>query len=894
LAAFLSGFRRHGRSIARVASLSLAFLLVACGGGGGGASDTGGSTPPPVSPPPVTPPPVDARLTSVTLRSDAGDFIGQGKSYSYNKTNSRITFTNERNRLVVQVEGDEGWSAVFQTGGSEQTQLKPGLVADVPRYESGMDWSKSGLTWFGEGRTCGSSYGWFSIDSVKYLGTRISEIKLRFERHCNGTAAALHGEVAYYADDASKPPQPVNPPPANLWRPPADVANSVGNYAYFESDAGDYVGLGKTYRYDQRNARVNVSGDSKNMQMSVEGNELWAAELRGMEDGSYVLLPGYYPGVKDARFGNPVKGGISWTGVGRGCSTSTGWYVIDSIEFDPRYTGVVTAVDLRFEQHCEGRSAALRGAIHWKAAAQTSPPPLAGLNAVGSWRAPAAALPSSGNYLYMQSDPGETLAKGLIDLQTSSTAKFTVDLQFGKLNFYVQGARTWSASLSPKPGQSQFAAGDYANLSDGAFTVTLGQYGQFSPQAWVVIDNISYADGKVVALDLRFEKLGKNPAGNDSGLLHGQLHWRADQADLFAGPAAAPALFWRPAAGDMPSTGNYVYLVGDRSDFVSYQGSYFYTPLTSLISVKQDGNGVTVRVDGDTDWSGSFTPMANTSQILPGYYAGIGSSADPVRGSFSWSGDGRSCNEAASGVVVDKATYVAGQLVELRMRFEQHCDSGPGALRGEVRWSASDPQQPSGPAAIPANLWRAPAGILPSSGSYLYVDSDQSDMIGKGTKLLMTDKDTQFFARTTTPVYKDPYFGLSASTNKATRDSWNGEFQTMIGLTKFQTGFYDHVARVPFQNRAFGGLSWTANGSGCNTSIGWFAVDKVVYLGDTLTTLHLRFEQHCEGQVPSLRGELHWEAPPVAATAAMQQSTFAPSEAAMQKRPAPRPAQPAR
>jgi hypothetical protein len=83
----------------------------------------------------------------------------------------------------------------------------------------------------------------------------------------------------------------------------------------------------------------------------------------------------------------------------------------------------------------------------------------------------------------------------------------------------------------------------------------------------------------------------------------------------------------------------------------------------------------------------------------------------------------------------------------------------------------------------------------------------------------------------------------------------------MIGLKKFQVGFYDHVARVPFHNRAFGGMIWSANGVGCNTSIGWYAVDKAVYVGDTLTALHVRFEQHCDNYAPAVRGELHWEAP---------------------------------
>lgn len=191
-------------------------------------------------------------------------------------------------------------------------------------------------------------------------------------------------------------------------------------------------------------------------------------------------------------------------------------------------------------------------------------------------------------------------------------------------------------------------------------------------------------------------------------------------------------------------------------------------------------------------------------------------------------------------------------------------------------------QQPAGPAAIPAGLWAAPAGSLPTSGSYLYVQSDQGAAVGSGRTALMTDKDTQFFASLTAPYNTDAYFGLSAQSSKTEVGYWNGEFQTMIGLKKFQTGFYGHVAGIPFQNRAFGGLIWSANGVACNTSIGWFAVDKVVYVGEKLTVLHARFEQQCDGYPPLLHGELHWEGP-VSAPAFTLPSAF--SEAAPRRKP---------
>lgn len=130
----------------------IAALLVVLGGcGGGGGSTSSAPTQAPVPPPPVTSTPLESRLTKIILQSDAGDAIGMGQSYKYDLSDTKISVTSDHNRLVVHVAGDESWTGVYQTGGSEQTQPKPGMVADVPRYIDGVDWSKSGLTWWGEG-----------------------------------------------------------------------------------------------------------------------------------------------------------------------------------------------------------------------------------------------------------------------------------------------------------------------------------------------------------------------------------------------------------------------------------------------------------------------------------------------------------------------------------------------------------------------------------------------------------------------------------------------------------------------------------------------------------------------------------------------------------------------
>jgi hypothetical protein len=37
---------------------------------------------------------------------------------------------------------------------------------------------------------------------------------------------------------------------------------------------------------------------------------------------------------------------------------------------------------------------------------------------------------------------------------------------------------------------------------------------------------------------------------------------------------------------------------------------------------------------------------------------------------------------------VDRVVYTAGKITEVELRFEQHCEGGGPALRGQIRWSA--------------------------------------------------------------------------------------------------------------------------------------------------------------------------------------------------------------
>lgn len=301
----------------------------------------------------------DAPLPNfVQLQSDFGDYIGAGEGYSYTQSNAIVTLTTTGGRLTIDVQGDEQWNGTFQSPAA-QTQLQPGTHSALQRYPFHNP-AQGGLSWYGNGSACNTLVGSFTIDSLTYSGTTLTAIDLRFEQHCEGGAAALRGTIHWRADDATKPPGPVLPVPASLWQPAPGTTPATGSYVFLASEFGDHVGVGASYTHTSANATITVTGNGGHVAVVVNGSE-WFGDFQGMI-GLDRLEAGYYAGLHRYPFLNPARGGLQWSGHSRGCNRLTGWFAVDQITHT---NGILTALDLRFEQHCEGLSPALHGKIHW-------------------------------------------------------------------------------------------------------------------------------------------------------------------------------------------------------------------------------------------------------------------------------------------------------------------------------------------------------------------------------------------------------------------------------------------------------------------------------------------------------------------------------------------------
>ena len=152
----------------------------------------------------------------------------------------------------------------------------------------------------------------------------------------------------------------------------------------------------------------------------------------------------------------------------------------------------------------------------------------------------------------------------------------------------------------------------------------------------------------------------------------------------------------------------------------------------------------------------------------------------------------------------------------------------------------------SGEVHLPIDLWRPPPGSTPASGDFVYLASDPGDYVGGGDTLLHT------------PATGSITVSRIGVATRVSVGPWDGYFAHMSVVDRLEPGYYPLLQGYPFQNPTRGGLSWFGNGNACNELTGWFVVDRVSYEGDQITSLELRFEQHCENFLPALRGAIRW------------------------------------
>jgi len=848
-------------------ALACTIVLVACGGGGGGAG-AGADTPAiPTSPSaPTTPtePTVPATLSPpvpskdapslITLAGDPGEPTAGGKSYGYGTVNAVITLTAKANLLSVEVEGEEHWFGYFQLPNKLST-------LQVGHYESKAGWplhdpTLGGVQWSGEGKICTASTATIDIDKVSYSNNELASIEMRFVQFCNEQSTiALRGTIRWAANDPTPRTQPLAIP-STLWRPQSSAVPSSGSYVYVTGELQNFIAPGETFLYKSSDADLVFSSSTRGVDVAVTSTQRWDMRFVPMAPQT-KLLPGYYAfisGKNNPAFGFMQVGGGS---EGHGCERNTGWFVVDQAD----YSGAqLTALDLRFEMTCGALPGLLRGQIHWRIGDPSRPAGPVNPMPASLWAPPANALPSSGNALYLESDPGDVVGRGLKVIHTNADALFTPARAATALSFNINGDQWWVVGLLPMSGLQRPEVGYYGNLGSNSALGTINVFNLMNncgtgQTGWFAVDSVSYnSGGELTSIDLRFEQRCNSSSGS---ALRGRLRWTSTDTSRPTPPVnPPPGNLWAPSTGTVPAVGNYVYLESAANEYIGAGRSYLYTQANAVFSVAGD---LDFTVRGDEDWTGNFRHIYSGSGWQAGYYANTrrASTFNPARGGLSWIGEARGCNVSNGWIVVDSVHYDTSGLHDIELRFEQYCDDSPAPLHGKLRWNRDDRTTPPGPLNPPPSLlWSAPAAKLPASGSYLYIESDATDFVGSG---FTNQASTYVYPLIASRLLNFSSTGAIDFRFDSVDGMWIVAATPMISLSQLMPGYYPDTQQNPTANPAKGGLAVSGLARTCNHSHGWYAIDAIRFDNSKVVQLDMRFEQRCdEGAGGSLRGQIHW------------------------------------
>ncbi len=139
----------------------------------------------------------------------------------------------------------------------------------------------------------------------------------------------------------------------------------------------------------------------------------------------------------------------------------------------------------------------------------------------------------------------------------------------------------------------------------------------------------------------------------------------------------------------------------------------------------------------------------------------------------------------------------------------------------------------------------------------LRLNSDPGDYIGGGQFTFLTPSDGTFSAQQNSDQ------GVSISFFGQPGTFWFFDFAAP-NQQLLSVGTYAGATRFPFQGPSQPGLSVSGDGRGCNTLTGSFQVLEVAYgANNTIASFDATFEQHCEGALQALRGEIRYNAHPV-------------------------------
>jgi hypothetical protein len=145
---------------------------------------------------------------------------------------------------------------------------------------------------------------------------------------------------------------------------------------------------------------------------------------------------------------------------------------------------------------------------------------------------------------------------------------------------------------------------------------------------------------------------------------------------------------------------------------------------------------------------------------------------------------------------------------------------------------------------------------VPTSGSFLYLNSEPGDWVGQGMEQLYTSPDSSFTGSLTGG-------GTYFTATIAGPDSHFWGVGLAAPSEPLVVGSYEGAGTIGIAPPGTSALGVDGDGRGCNTVTGRFDVDELrrAISGDLLV-FQATFEQHCEGGTAALYGRIRIENPP--------------------------------
>jgi len=144
--------------------------------------------------------------TSLTMKSQAGDYIGAGQSYKFTPANAVFTFSASLSGLEQDLTASDGQSWTVDMYPGSGAVLAVGNYPNATRYP--FNGSGNGLSVFGDGRGCNTLTGSFRVKQAVFsaVDNSLQNFDGTFTQHCEGATPALTGEVKYDAEAVTAPP----------------------------------------------------------------------------------------------------------------------------------------------------------------------------------------------------------------------------------------------------------------------------------------------------------------------------------------------------------------------------------------------------------------------------------------------------------------------------------------------------------------------------------------------------------------------------------------------------------------------------------------------------------------------------------------------------------------